>query len=90
MTTGAPPDKERSAAAREERADTREAQADARETDADARDIIAANDLRDVEQLHRELEERAVVADLRLAEANVALQPHKRPPPSTRRRTQSA
>jgi signal transduction histidine kinase len=51
-------------------ADTREADADEREVAADARDV-------DVERLRRDLDKRAVVADLRLAEANVALQSAK-------------
>src|SRR3954449_4358061 len=62
---------------REANADVREESADAREVAADARDVAAADDLRDVEQLRRDLERRAVVADLRVAEANVALQSAK-------------
>lgn len=82
MTTA--PDRDSVADAREEHADTREADADereesadAREVVADARDVAAAGDLRDVERQRHELEKRSVVADLRLAEANVALQAAK-------------
>jgi len=69
--------REEDADTRDANADEREESADAREVAADARDVAAADDLRDVEQLRRDLERRAVVADLRVAEANVALQSAK-------------
>ena len=62
---------------READADERDETADARDVAADARDVAAAGDQRDVALLRLDLEQRAVLADLRLAEANVALQSAK-------------